>query len=713
MRRRLRGGIGQCCLLAVLAAALVVFLPEGNTFNYRYTVGTPWFYDLLDAQYNFPIRKSEAQVKAERDSVLREFVPYFTRDSLVCVEVMDSLNADFEAGKLEGFSPYKFKVLLEGVEEVYGRGVMDNAVYLALVDSGYKRVQLVEGVRSQNCDADGFYTTRSAYSHLVEIDSARLATVLRDVDISVYLKPNIKEDAAKSREARNELLSAVSYMNGMVQKGEKIIDRGEIVTKEKAAVIESYRYEMLKQNPTDSNRFWRKAGQGLYVYALLLLFFFSLRRYHPEYLKSWRMVLLTYVLMILFPAIATVVEQYTTASALIVPFAMVPIFVRIFLDSRMAYLSLFVTILIAALGCNDPLVLIVVEFVAGVVGIYSIGEFTSRSQILRCTLYITFGAWIVMLAYDLSNGSVPDVPYNVVSQTFGTLAIKPYVLILIGGVFLLFAYPLLYLLERLSGFTSSLTLIEISNINTPLLRRLSKEAQGTFNHSMQVANLVTAVADRIGANVELVRTGALYHDIGKLSNPAFFTENQMGGLNPHSNLPEERSAQIIINHVKDGLDLAVKYHLPRVIKEFIATHHGRSKAKYFYVQYVNKHPGETVNEEIFTYPGPNPMTREQAILMMADSVEAASRSLHEITDETLSDLVTRIVDGQMQEGFFRNCPLTFHDIEVAKEELVQSLRTMYHTRVEYPKLNKSRPAPSEDDKTSVFSLGRWYKRNKK
>ena len=261
---------------------------------------------------------------------------------------------------------------------------------------------------------------------------------------------------------------------------------------------------------------------------------------------------------------------------------------------------------------------------------------------------------------------------------------------MLNGVLLLFAYPLMFLVEKAFGFTSSVTLIELSNTNHPLLRMMSKEAQGTFVHSMQVANLAAEVADKIGAKPQLARTGALYHDIGKTLNPAFFTENQ-NGKNPHDELSEERSAQIIISHVTEGLKLADKNHLPKVIRDFISTHHGRSKVKYFYIQWKNKHPNEEPDPKMFTYPGPNPFTREQAILMMCDAVEATSRSLKEFSEESIKELVDRIVDGQMAEGYFKECPITFRDIADAKRVLVESLKTIYHTRIAYPELN-SHPA---------------------
>ena len=264
---------------------------------------------------------------------------------------------------------------------------------------------------------------------------------------------------------------------------------------------------------------------------------------------------------------------------------------------------------------------------------------------------------------------------------------RMYIYFMINGILLLFAYPLLFILEKTFGFTSNVTLVELSNINNSLLREMSEIAPGTFQHSLQMANLAAEAANKIGAKSQLVRTGALYHDIGKMVNPAFFTENQ-SGVNPHKSLNYEQSAQVIISHITDGLKLAEKHNLPKVIKDFISTHHGRGLTKYFYISYKNEPPDEEVDAEKFRYPGPNPFTKEQAILMMADSVEAASRSLPEYTEESIGTLVDKIIDAQVAEGFFKECPITFKDIALVKALFKEKLKTMYHTRISYPELKK-------------------------
>ena len=334
------------------------------------------------------------------------------------------------------------------------------------------------------------------------------------------------------------------------------------------------------------------------------------------------------------------------------------------------------TVLISAISLKYPYEFIATQLVAGMVAIYSLRELSQRSQLIRSAFYVTLASIAFYMSMELIH-----------EKDFARLEYGMYIYIIINGILLLFAYPLLFLFEKVFGFTSNVTLVELSNTNNELLKRLSEVAPGTFQHSMQVANLATEVANKIGAKALLVRTGALYHDIGKMNSPAYFTENQ-NNFNPHDRISYEQSAAIVISHVKDGLKLADKYNLPQVIKDFISTHHGKGKTKYFLISYKNQHPDQTVDESIFTYPGPNPFTLEQAILMMADSVEAASRSLNEYTEESISALVDKIVDCQVQEGFFKDCPITFHDITVAKDVFREKLKTIYHTRISYPELKK-------------------------
>ena len=319
---------------------------------------------------------------------------------------------------------------------------------------------------------------------------------------------------------------------------------------------------------------------------------------------------------------------------------------------------------------------IIIQITSGLVAIYSLGELSQRAQLFRTAVLVTLTSAAVYLALQLmQDNSIFTMDHSI------------YIYFIMNGVLLLFAYPLMYLIEKAFGFISNVTLIELSNTSKDPLRKLSETAPGTFQHSIMVSNLAAQIANKIGANTQLVRTGALYHDIGKMEDPAYFTENQVG-VNPLEKLPRPEAAQMVINHVTEGLKLGEKYDLPRIITDFIMTHHGEGKTKYFYISYKNEHPDEPIDDTLFAYPGPNPFTREQAILMMADSVEAASRSLPEYTEESISNLVNKIIDTQVEEGYFTDCPITFRDISTTKQVLINRLKSIYHTRISYPELKK-------------------------
>jgi putative nucleotidyltransferase with HDIG domain len=383
-----------------------------------------------------------------------------------------------------------------------------------------------------------------------------------------------------------------------------------------------------------------------------------------------------FLLIIFFPVLSSIIVEQNLTSIYILPYAMIPIIIRIFLDSRTAFMAHVAIILICSITLQYPYEFILLQLLTGMAAIFSLRELSQRSQLFR-TAFIVFACYALLyFAFEL-----------ILEDDLTKLNTRMYIYFGINGVMLLFAYPLLFALEKIFGFTSNVTLVELSNINNSLLREMSEIAPGTFQHSLQMANLAAEAANRIGAKSQLVRTGALYHDIGKMVNPAFFTENQ-SGVNPHKSLSYEQSAQVIISHVTEGLKLAEKHNLPKVIKDFINTHHGHGLTKYFYISYQNEHPNEEVDTEMFRYPGIDPFTKEQAILMMADSVEAASRSLPEYTEESIGSLVDKIIDTQVADGFFKECPITFKDIAMVKALFKEKLKTMYHTRITYPELKK-------------------------
>lgn len=672
-----RSFLTVACTLLVSVVTLIYFLPRESKFGYVYELNKPWHYPQLIASYDFVIYKTDDEVKRERDSVVRQFVPYYRVDSLVAEKQIAALRKDFYAGKFRGVPVYYLPRLVENLRQIYARGILDVSDYEGFLKGDSHVLRLIRGQEATTGEVENFFTIRTAYNYLLNRDKGALSQEsLRGCNLNDYLAVNVKNDTAKNRLELQSELSQVSDNIGMVQSGQLVIDRGQIVNAEHVRILNSLKKES-EQRMDPSRGYWFIfAGQVIFVILLISLLFTYLKLFRRDYFSSPHSVLLLFSFVTVFPVITYLMMAHHFYSVYLVPYALIPIFVRIFMDSRTSFMAVVTSSLLSALSLHSPFEFVLWQIVTGATVIYSLRELTERSQLLRTVLAVVVVGLVISIGYDLSQGLNGDA--------FDRSRI---VYMIIGGILLLFAYPLMYFVEKLFGFTSSVTLVELTNTNNPILRKMSKVAQGTFNHSMQVSNLAAEVADKIGAKAQLARTGALYHDIGKVLNPAFFTENQTG-VNPHDTISEERSAQIIINHVTDGLRLAEKYHLPQVIKEFIRTHHGTGLVKYFYIQYCNKHVGETVDEEAFRYPGPNPQTREQAVVMMCDSVEAASRSLKEYTEESITQLVNRIVDSQLAEGHFKECPITFRDIADAKRTLIDSLKTIYHTRISYPEIKK-------------------------
>lgn len=672
-----RSFLTVACTLLVSVVTLIYFLPRESKFGYVYELNKPWHYPQLIASYDFVIYKTDDEVKRERDSVVRQFVPYYRVDSLVAEKQIAALRKDFYAGKFRGIPVYYLPRLVENLRQIYARGILDVSDYEGFLKGDSHALRLIRGQEATTGEVENFFTIRTAYDYLLNRDKGALSQEsLRGCNLNDYLAVNVKNDTAKNRLELQSELSQVSDNIGMVQSGQLVIDRGQIVNAEHVRILNSLKKES-EQRMDPSRGYWFIfAGQVIFVILLISLLFTYLKLFRRDYFSSPHSVLLLFSFVTVFPVITYLMMAHHFYSVYLVPYALIPIFVRIFMDSRTSFMAVVTSSLLSALSLHSPFEFVLWQIVTGATVIYSLRELTERSQLLRTVLAVVVVGLVISIGYDLSQGLNGDA--------FDRSRI---VYMIIGGILLLFAYPLMYFVEKLFGFTSSVTLVELTNTNNPILRKMSKVAQGTFNHSMQVSNLAAEVADKIGAKAQLARTGALYHDIGKVLNPAFFTENQ-SGVNPHDTISEERSAQIIINHVTDGLRLAEKYHLPQVIKEFIRTHHGTGLVKYFYIQYCNKHVGEPVDEDAFRYPGPNPQTREQAVVMMCDSVEAASRSLKEYTEESITQLVNRIVDSQLAEGHFKECPITFRDIADAKRTLIDSLKTIYHTRISYPEIKK-------------------------
>lgn len=690
-KSKLKGAFTLIGTVIVVVLLLVYFLPRETKFGYEYEQGRPWRYNSLIATFDFPVYKTPDEVKAERDSALSQFQPFYTEDVQIAQRQIAAFETAWRAGRFGDVPAHCLNHVDKMLRGVYEAGIVPSADLSQMAKERTPGVRVVEGTEAVTRPITELYSTRSAYEYIVYADTINFPReLLARCNINEYLSPNLSIDSAKTSAVREDLLAAVSPASGMVQSGQRIIDRGEIISAEQYKILQSFERETVRRNDPSKGMWQVVTGQVIFVLCVIVAFVFYLRLFRREYLRSPHSILLLSSLIAIFPLITYAMVDQKFLNVYMVPYAMVPIFVRIFMDSRTAFMTMVCSVILSSLALHPNYEFVIVQFMSGMTAIYALRDLTERSQLLRVALAVFVTSSAIMLGYDLSQGI-----------EFSHLDRSMYVYNAVNGVLLLFAYPLLYMIEKLFGFTSSVTLVELSNTNNSVLRRMSKVAQGTFVHSLQVANLAAEVADKIGAKPQLVRTGALYHDIGKMLNPAFFTENQTG-VNPHDELTEERSAQIIISHVTEGLKLADKYHLPKVIRDFISTHHGRSQVKYFYIQWKNKHQGEEPDAKLFTYPGPNPFTREQAILMMCDAVEASSRSLKEFTEESIKELVNRIIDGQVQAGYFRECPITFRDIADAKRVLAESLKTIYHTRIAYPELNAKPAEPAPQPRRTYF-----------
>lgn len=690
-KSKLKGAFTLIGTVIVVVLLLVYFLPRETKFGYEYEQGRPWRYNSLIATFDFPVYKTPDEVKAERDSALSQFQPFYTEDVQIAQRQIAAFETAWRAGRFGDVPAHCLNHVDKMLRGVYEAGMVPSADLSQMAKERTPGVRVVEGTEAVTRPITELYSTRSAYEYIVYADTINFPReLLARCNINEYLSPNLSIDSAKTSAVREDLLAAVSPASGMVQSGQRIIDRGEIISAEQYKILQSFERETVRRNDPSKGMWQVVTGQVIFVLCVIVAFVFYLRLFRREYLRSPHSILLLSSLIAIFPLITYAMVDQKFLNVYMVPYAMVPIFVRIFMDSRTAFMTMVCSVILSSLALHSNYEFVIVQFMSGMTAIYALRDLTERSQLLRVALAVFVTSSAIMLGYDLSQGI-----------EFSHLDRSMYVYNAVNGVLLLFAYPLLYMIEKLFGFTSSVTLVELSNTNNSVLRRMSKVAQGTFVHSLQVANLAAEVADKIGAKPQLVRTGALYHDIGKMLNPAFFTENQTG-VNPHDELTEERSAQIIISHVTEGLKLADKYHLPKVIRDFISTHHGRSQVKYFYIQWKNKHQGEEPDAKLFTYPGPNPFTREQAILMMCDAVEASSRSLKEFTEESIKELVNRIIGGQVQAGYFRECPITFRDIADAKRVLAESLKTIYHTRIAYPELNAKPAEPAPQPRRAYF-----------
>lgn len=661
----------------ITALLIAYFFPREGKFRYQFYEGKPWRYGLLTAPADFPIYKTDEEVKAEKDSLLNHFEPYYRLDPEIETEEVAKLRDAYNLRLRQRVNAAYMQYIERSLVKLYQQGIIPLQDWESLTNGGNKRIKLRENNVARSEAVADLFTVRSAYEFIINNCPPQLDKgLLQSCDINNFLTENVSFDRLTTDKIKEEMLQSVSLANGMVQAGERIVDRGEIIDNHTYNVLRSLKMVHESKAGGSQRESLMLAGEFVLVFGLLFCFWLYLWAFRPKMLRNRRNVFFLLLCILVSCVVTELCTTYALFNIYILPFAIIPIVVRTFFDSRTALFTHLIIVLICSLMAPFPHEFLLLQVIAGMVVSFSLRELSERSQLIRCSFFIFLAYTIAYLSLSLFQEADLKKIHWIMLLYFG-----------INFILLMFAYVLVYILEKAFGYVSTITLVELSNINTPLLKKLSETCPGTFQHSLQVSILAAEAAAKIGADAQLVRTGALYHDIGKMSNPVFFTENQTS-FNPHNNLSYDQSAQIVISHVAEGVKMAEKYGLPTAIIDFIRTHHGTGKAKYFYNSYKNKYPDKPIDEKLFTYPGPNPFSKETAILMMADSVEAASRSLTEHTEESIRALVDKIIDGQIADGLMRNAPLTFRDVETIKSVFVDKLKTMFHTRISYPDLKK-------------------------
>lgn len=690
--------IYRVAIFVVAAIIMVLSFPNIERMQYEYELQRPWRYENIIAPFDFPIYKTEHEITTERDSILSNFRPFYKRDSIETAEIGKMVHrAMSESSKriemicppsvgIDSINGYIEYQLTKICKDVYERGVIDFQDQNEMGTRNDVELMVIEGNILEPYALSELLTMREAYSEITgKIEkmlvrrygsSSWVSTLAEKLPISELIEANIIYDAERTSAERDQKLANMSLTSGMVMAGQKVISTGDIVDKRAVRLIESMKQAVDTQYGVISRSNQVLLGQFLVVLCLLSTIYLFLMFFRADIFKKLSNINFIILLTTCFVVGAGIISQRHGNISFVVPFVIVPIVMRIFLDSRLAmYVHTIMILIISFLAYNSQL-FILLHIPAGMIAIISLVHLTRRGQIVR-TSFLLFATYsLIYIGY-------------IVWQTGEYESVNPYILLMfiVNSLLLLLSYPLIYIFEKMFGFISDVTLMELSDSNNELLRELSEKAPGTFQHSVQVANLAQEVAIRIGANDMMVRAGAMYHDIGKVVTPGYFTENQ-AGINPHDGMDYKESARMIINHVGNGIKLAQKFGIPQQIIDIIKTHHGRSQARYFFVSWCNEHKGETPDIESFSYPGPMPTTKEQAIVMMADAVEASSKSLTEYTEKSINDLVEKIIGMQIEQQQFKIAPITFRDIEVAKEIFKEKLKNIYHGRIQYPEMLK-------------------------
>ena len=662
-------------LFIALVAIIVQLFPKDKQFKYQYEIGKPWSYELMTASYDFPIYKTEKQLDADKKELMENYSPYFQVDENVATQQLNRWRSDW---KLKNNTDPKYFAFVEKkLKTIYENGIISSLMYDRMKSKGYKSIVVVKPSRlTENVSIDELHTPKTAYEEIL-MDKPYFISdgELSNYNLNLYLVENLRYDSITSEAVKKDMFKNLSLTSGMVQTGERIIDRGEIVTPGTYAILNSMKIESEKRKSVFEESYLVLIGEIIIIFMLILLLTFYLYLFRPYIFGTSKNLVFIALMILLIVGLSSLVLRFSSLSIYIVPFALLPIIIRVFFDSRTALFAHIITVLIISFMVDNPFLFIILQITAGMTAVTGLKDMTQRSQLTQTALYIFLSYTVMYLSSEfIAEGDIARIHF------------LPIINFALSSLLLLFAYVLIYILEKIFGLISAITLVELTNINSDLMMKFAEQAPGTFQHSLQVSNLATEAAKKINANSLLVRTGALYHDIGKMKNPQYFIENQEGGKNPLLEMSYEDAAKAVVSHIADGVAIAKKYRLPDQIVGFITTHQGRTKTKYFYNSYVNANPGIIPDENVFMYPGPIPFSKETAILMMADAVEARSRTLGEYTEKSISEMVENMIDSQIADGQLKDAPISFRDVETVKKVFTEKIKNIYHNRITYPEL---------------------------
>lgn len=675
--------------LAFSASIFILYLviPGETRFRYEFQKNAPWRHETLIAPFNFAILKPDEKVKQERDSIQKQFIPYYKKDTLTGIQ--QSQNFDLKLNqlreKISRLEPRVIDAMTGYLTQIYDSGIIDQSPDKHPLLKNKKELFVISGKTARKIPLQTIFSLKTAFQAMndslhraLEEDVNRLN---QHFNLSDYIQANLNYDPEFNVQEMAQLVNSVSVTQGMVQAGERIIFSGDLVTPEKYQVLESLKKSIETKQGQNIDRYLLLIGKLVLIVSCMLLLILYLAYFRPEIFNQKRHLTFILFLIILMVVISRFIVTHDLLNIYVIPIAILPILFRVFFDSRTAIYGLMVTCLLIGYFAPNNYEFIFLNLIAGIISVFTLYKLHRRSHLVFTSLWVLFTYSVLYLALSMvQEGNMESIRWQNL-QWFAA-----------NALLLLLVYPLVYIFEKLFGFVSDVTLIELSNTNQPLLRKLAEDAPGTFQHSLQIANLAEAVIHRIGGNPFLAYAGALYHDIGKINQPVYFVENQSDGMNPHTEMTYKESAKVIIDHVHAGVKLARRHKLPEVLINFIMTHHGTTKAKFFYTLYRNEHPNEVIDPVEFSYPGPRPYNRETSVVMLIDGIEAATRSQKEKTPANIRELINRMVNEKLEEGQLDDAELTMRDIRILKETLFEKLMNVYHVRIEYPKENNPRGA---------------------